>query len=235
MSVSNQNAGSGSANSNLSNDTQNVQNNEEILSSSSDYENSDELIDQFFNSFWQDSWFYLNSFEFPNLKALKQKEITELALTRKVLSNEYWKPTSKLCYILKLSFSPDDSSDSEVCYIGTPYDFSRDFPKIASKILKENGYKTFKFSDYPFDLHNYYPLSLSYYYKIKDKISNKIHSDYQDYLSENMSPILAYIDQYEQKDDKKKITKLFIKAFFVLDEKWKKDFGSMETNHSCNI
>ena len=73
MSVSNQNAGSGSANSNLSNDTQNVQNNEEILSSSSDYENSDE------NSETEEEMTNMSAAEALDLFKQKRKEaITHL-------------------------------------------------------------------------------------------------------------------------------------------------------------
>ena len=198
------------------------------------YEDVDNNIDKFFASFSQDSWFYLNSFDFPNINAMKQKEITEIAKTRKVELNEYLKPATKLrCFII-----PKNLSDSEDYWAKTIDEFNEEFPRVVSKILKENGFKPFSFLDYPIEPGNSYPGTLRYYYKIKNKIKGRIDSVYLNYLSESGSPFCSYIDQFTEDEVKKRIAKLFTQAFFKLDEEWKQEHFSKQNKHSylkCRI
>ena len=148
------------------------------------YEDVDDNIDKFFASFSHDSWFYLNSFDFPNINAMKQKEITDITKTRKVKLNEYLKPTTK-----------------------TIDEFNEEFPRVVSKILKENGFKPFSFLNHPIEPGNSYPGTLKYYYKIKNKIKGRIDSVYLNYLSESGSPFCSYIDQFAEDEVKKRIAK----------------------------
>ena len=182
-------------------------------------------IDEFFNCFSQGSWFFLNTFDFPNLNAMRKKEAGEITKIRKVQFEEYRVP-DKCCYILYPPIRTDDSSDSEQYWAKTIFAFNKEFPAVVSDLLKQNKFKPFSFIDYPIEPENFYPGTLKYYYKIKSKITNKIDSVYLNYLSESGSPFLSYIDQYKTDEIKKQVTKIFIQAFFELDKKWREEYLS---------
>ena len=188
------------------------------------YQDDYNLIDSFFDCFSQNAWFYLNNFDFPNLNAIRTKNITDITHIRSVKSNEYCVPSTQSCSILNSPIISDDSSDSEQYWAKSIREFQQDYPKILSTILEQHELKPFRFCDCPADPENFYPETRKYYTKIKSKIKDKIHPEYLNYLSECTSPFLYYIDQFKTDEIKEQVTKIFIKAFFILDEQWKKEY-----------